>query len=64
MLLRDGDHEYGTHGGFYPCEDNALISMCEDKYTVRRMAEVLDRSYSSVVGRMKTLGLKNGSNGV
>lgn len=44
-----------TLGGWWPCEEIALISMIKDNYKLSLMAAVLDRSYYSVVQKVRHL---------
>lgn len=44
---------YGTTNGWWPCEMVVLHSMQKDGYTYAQMAAVLDRSYGSVIGRIR-----------
>jgi len=44
---------YSTDGGWWPCEEKALLSMMADGYSYVQMADVLDRSYFSVVFKIK-----------
>lgn len=53
LICARSNRHYGTHGGWWPCEERALFSMVDDGYTYDEMAEVLDRSYQAVANKVK-----------
>lgn len=53
IYCTDSGRYFGTHGGWWPCEVNVLKSMVKEGISVRKIAQVLDRSYRSVYQKAK-----------
>lgn len=39
---------YTTYGGWWPCEERAMLSMLEDGYNTKKIALVLSRTMNAV----------------